>query len=95
MSWCYRVTTETSVRSSCRGGDAWLQSTKLFRGGCSTTRDPVGPIETYLADFIARGNAAASVRSYAYGLLRWWRWLKVVETDWEKATSAEVKDFVL
>ena len=39
MSWCYRVTTETSVRSSCRGGDAWLQSTKLFRGGCSTTRE--------------------------------------------------------
>ncbi len=57
--------------------------------------DPVGPIEIYLADFIARGNAAASVRSYAYGLLRWWRWLKVVETDWDKATSAEVKDFVL
>jgi integrase len=57
--------------------------------------DPIGPIEIYLTDFIARGNAVASVRSYAYDLLRWWRWLRVVEIDWDKATSAEVKDFVL
>ena len=55
----------------------------------------MGPIGIYLADFIARGNASASLRSYAYALLRWWRWLQVVETDWDKATSAEVKDFVL
>jgi integrase len=36
-----------------------------------------------------------SVRSYAYGLLRWWRWLVAIGVDWDKATSAEVKDFVL
>jgi integrase len=57
--------------------------------------EPVGPIEIYLADFIARGNAVASVRSYAYDLLRWWRWLRVSEIDWDNATSTEVKDFVL
>jgi integrase/recombinase XerD len=57
--------------------------------------DPVGPIRVYLSDFVAQGNAVASVRSYAYDLLRWWRWLHVVEIDWDKATSTEVKDFVL
>jgi integrase len=57
--------------------------------------DPVGPIGIYLVDFTARGNVSASLRSYAYALLRWWRWLQVVEVDWGKATSAEFKDFVL
>ena len=55
----------------------------------------VEPIQRFLRDFVARGNRAGSVRSYAYGLLRWWRWLVAVGTDWDKATSVEVKDFVL
>ena len=57
--------------------------------------DPVEPIRRYLGDFVARGRSAASTRSYSYDLLRWWRWLRVVGIDWDKATSAEVKDFVL
>jgi integrase len=57
--------------------------------------DPVGPIGIYLGDFIVRGNGVASVRSYAYDLLRWWRWLRVIEIAWDKATSTEAKDFVL
>ncbi len=36
---------------------------------------PVEPVRRFLADFVARDNSPASVRSYAYGLLRWWRWL--------------------
>ncbi|KAA2265406.1 hypothetical protein F0L68_04625 [Solihabitans fulvus] len=36
-----------------------------------------------------------SVRSYAYDLLRWWRWLQVVGVEWDKATPAEVRDLVL
>lgn len=55
----------------------------------------VEPIQRFLRDFVARGNRAGSVRSYAYGLLRWWRWLVAVGMDWDKATSVEVKDFVL
>ena len=55
----------------------------------------VEPIRRYLDDFIARGRSASSTRSYAYDLLRWWRWLRAVGIDWDKATSAEVKDFVL
>ncbi len=56
---------------------------------------PVEPIRRYLADFVARDNSAGSVRSYAYGLLRWWRWLIVVGVQWDKATPAEARDLVL
>jgi integrase/recombinase XerD len=56
---------------------------------------PVEPVQRFLRDFVARGNRAGSVRSYAYGLLRWWRWLEAVGVDWDKVTSTEVKDFVL
>lgn len=55
----------------------------------------IAPIRRYLADFVARGNSPNSVRSYAYALLRWWRWLHVVEVDWSRATAAEVRDLVL
>ena len=54
---------------------------------------PVEPVRRFLRDFVARGNRAGSVRSYAYGLLRWWRWLEAVGVGWDKATSAEVRDF--
>jgi integrase len=56
---------------------------------------PVEPIVRFLRDFVARGNRPGSVRSYAYGLLRWWRWLIVVDVPWDRATSAEVRDLVL
>ncbi len=55
----------------------------------------VEPIRRYLGDFVARGRSSSSTRSYAYDLLRWWRWLRAVGIDWDKATSAEVKDLVL
>jgi integrase len=55
----------------------------------------VEPIQQFLWDFAARGNRPGSLRSYAYALLRWWRWLRVVEVAWDQATSAEVRDFVL
>ncbi|MFB7053407.1 site-specific integrase [Streptomyces vinaceus] len=55
----------------------------------------VEPIRMFLVDFVARNNRPGSVRSYAFDLLRWWRWLRVVQVDWDRATSAEVRDFVL
>ncbi|MEV5598962.1 tyrosine-type recombinase/integrase [Streptomyces sp. NPDC052496] len=55
---------------------------------------PVEPIRRYLYDFSAR-NRPGSVRSYAYGLLRWWRWLRAVGVQWDKASPAEVRDLVL
>lgn len=55
----------------------------------------VDPVARFLRDFAARGNRVGSVRSYAYALLRWWRWLQVIDVRWDRATSAEVRDFVL
>jgi hypothetical protein len=45
---------------------------------------PVEPIRRYLADFVARETSLGSVRSYAYALLRWWRWLRAVGLEWER-----------
>lgn len=56
---------------------------------------PVEAIQRFLRDFVARGNRPGSVRSYAYGLLRWWRFLQVIGVEWDKVTSREVRDFVL
>lgn len=56
---------------------------------------PVEPVRRFLADFVAQANSPASVRSYAYDLLRWWRWLIAVEVEWDKATPAEARDLVL
>lgn len=56
---------------------------------------PVEPIRRFLADFTARDNRPGSVRSYAYVLLRWWRWLRVVDVEWDRATSEQVRDLVL
>ncbi|EFC83496.1 site-specific integrase [Parafrankia sp. EUN1f] len=56
---------------------------------------PVVPIKRFLHDFAARGYTAGSVRSYCYALLRWRRFLDVVGVEWDRATSAEVRDFVL
>ena len=42
----------------------------------------VEPVLVFLRDFVARGNRPGSVRSYAFGLLRWWRWLRAVGVDW-------------
>jgi integrase/recombinase XerD len=55
----------------------------------------VEPIALFLRDFAARGNRSGSVRSYAYALLRWWRWLQVVDVGWGQASAVEVRDFVL
>ncbi|MCA1196300.1 site-specific integrase, partial [Saccharopolyspora sp. 6V] len=56
---------------------------------------PVEPVRRFLTDFVARGYRPGSVRSYAYGLLRWWRWLQAVGIEWDQATSEEARDLVL
>lgn len=56
---------------------------------------PVDPIARFLRDFVARGRSAGSVRSYAYDLHRWWRFLRAIGVRWDKVTPAEVRDFVL
>jgi integrase/recombinase XerD len=48
----------------------------------------VEPIRRFLFDFVARDNRAGSVRSYAYVLLRWWRWLQAAGVQWDKAAPS-------
>jgi integrase/recombinase XerD len=55
----------------------------------------IEPVCRYLRDLVAQGRRAGSVRSYAYDLLRWWRWLQVCGVEWDKVTSAEVREFAL
>jgi integrase len=56
---------------------------------------PVEAVRRFLRDFVARGNSIGSVRSYAFDLLRWWRWLQAVDVEWDRATSEHVREFVL
>lgn len=55
----------------------------------------IEPIRRYLVEFSARGNRPGSARSYAYDLLRWWRWLRIVGVPWQRATSDEIRDYAL
>ena len=56
---------------------------------------PVAVLVSYLRDFKASGGRDGSVCSYAYDLLRWWRFLRAVGVGWDVATPAEGRDFVL
>lgn len=56
---------------------------------------PVEPVFRFLRDFAARGHSAGSVRSYAYALHRWWRFLLAADAEWDKVTCDVVRDFVL
>lgn len=81
-----RVDRRGSIRPGA-SGVAWLVY--------DDTGNAIGPIAEFLRDFAARGNSQGSVRSYAYALLRWWRWLEAVGVDWDRATPAEVRDLTL
>jgi integrase/recombinase XerD len=56
---------------------------------------PVEPVQRYLRHLVAQGRSLGTVRTYAYVLQRWWRFLIAVGVVWDRATSAEVRDYVL
>ena len=51
------------------------------------------PVAVFLRDLLASGKSAATLRSYAIDLLRWWRFLGAVDVAWDRATRAEARDF--
>src|SRR5258708_3548356 len=53
----------------------------------------VGPVAEYLKDLQAAGRPAATQRSYAYDLLRWFRFGWAVDVVWSRATRVEARDF--
>jgi integrase len=44
---------------------------------------------------MAQKRSRGTVRSYAYVLQRWWRFLIAIEVPWDKTTSTDLRDFVL
>ena len=55
--------------------------------------DVVEPVSVFLRDVLASGKSAATLRSYAVDLLRWWRFLDAVDVAWDRAARAEARDF--
>jgi integrase len=53
----------------------------------------VAPVGAYLGDLQACGRSAATQRSYAMDLLRWFRFTWAVGVPWDQATRAEARDF--
>ncbi len=56
--------------------------------------EEVRPVTEYLEDLALSDCSPLTCRSYAYGLLRWFRLLWVLEVDWERATEADVAAMV-
>ncbi|WP_406054172.1 site-specific integrase [Streptomyces sp. NBC_01077] len=52
--------------------------------------EPVKPVVPYLRDLALNHNSPSTGRSYAYDLLRWFRFLWLLEVPWDKATEGEV-----
>ena len=59
--------------------------------------DPSGEVVTAVSGFLhelqASGRTAATQRSYALDLLRWFRFLWAVDVPWIQATRCEARDF--
>jgi integrase len=53
----------------------------------------VAPVAAYLGDLQACGCSAATQRSYAMDLLRWFRFTWAVGVPWDQVTRAEARDF--
>lgn len=60
---------------------------------------PAGEVVTVVSRFVrelvARDAAASTCRSYAFDLLRWWRFLAAIGRPWAMARREDVRDFVL
>lgn len=53
----------------------------------------VAPVTAFLQELQASGRTAATQRSYALDLLRWFRFLWAVDVPWSRATRCEARDF--
>ena len=81
---------ENTVQELARvGGVHATGSTTLPWVVTDAAEQPIAVIGEFLRDFVACGNSAASCRSYAYDLLRWWRFLATVGVAWDRAERAK------
>ena len=56
--------------------------------------EPIDPITGFLRELTAC-DQGSSCRSYAYDLLRWWRYLAAIDVAWDHARREDVRDLVL
>src|SRR5207248_1834672 len=68
-------------------GDPWEPYRLVDQAGVT-----VVPVSAFLRELQAAGRAAATQRSYALDLLRWFRFLRAVEVPWGQATRVEARD---
>lgn len=94
--WCY-------PNARC---PAWLVVARIGRVESTTATTlpwavldgagrPIAPASEFLRELLACGNTPASCRSYAFDLLRWFRFLAAVDIEWSRAKRGDVRDFVL
>lgn len=55
----------------------------------------VEPVSEYLLDLLASDCSVATVKSYAYDLLDWFRFLALSDVSWGDADHVQVRDYVL
>jgi integrase len=55
----------------------------------------VAAVTEFLHHMLADDASPASLRSYAYELLAWFRFLRAVDVPWDRAGRAEARDFAL
>ena len=55
---------------------------------------PVTAVQWFLSDLAATDAADSTLRSYAYDLLRWFRFINAIGVEWHTATRRDVHDFV-
>jgi site-specific recombinase XerD len=57
--------------------------------------EPVAAVQDYLAELLAADCSPLTLRSYAFDLLDWFRFLAATGVGWQHATRAHVRDWVL
>ena len=70
------------------GSDPW-EPVRLIDGD----GEPVTSVTTFLRELQASGRSAATQRSYAMDLLRWFRFGWAIDIGWNQATRVEARDF--
>jgi hypothetical protein len=56
---------------------------------------PVEPVQDYLTELAAANCSRLMLRSYAFDLLDWLRFLAAAGIGWQRATRAHVREWVL
>jgi hypothetical protein len=56
---------------------------------------PVAPVQDYRTELLAADCSPLTLRSYAFALLDWLRFLATAGVGWQQATRAHVRDWVL